>query len=350
MTEQAHPTPRALRTRRLQLRAWDPADAALLRPVLDASDTHLRPWIPFPEGEPRTLEATRERLAGFRQAFEAGRQLVYGIFTPDGSRVLGEAMLFGDPPVRELGFWTAVDAGRQGYALEATQALLDLARGLLPTRRVHLRCAPGNVACQALARRLGFAHRTTSSDGFVNALGQEQDTMHWDLAVTSRTREEREGEADAVRRVEEAAFEAPREARLVDRLRGEPGVVGVVAERAGEVVGHVLLSPVLVEGAGPRRALALGPMAVHPDHQRAGLGRALVRHALVAAERANADVVVVLGHPDYYPRFGFRPARGLGLLTTYDVPDDVFLALPLCSEATVPRGLVRYHPAFADLE
>ena len=76
----------------------------------------------------------------------------------------------------------------------------------------------------------------------------------------------------------------------------------------------------------------------------------LCGHATVAAEAASADVLVVLGHPDYYPRFGFRPARASGLLTTYDVPDDVFLALPLVGDATVPRGLVRYHDAFAALD
>lgn len=342
--------PRSLRTRRLLLRAWDPADAPLLRPELDASDAHLRPWVPFLKGEPRTVEATRERLAAFREAFAAGRQLVYGIFTPDASRVLGEAMLFGDPPVRELGFWTAVDVGRQGYAREATEALLDMARGLLPTTEVRLRCAPDNTASASLAKRLGFTYRTTTSDGYVNALGHEQDTMHWDLMVTSRTRAERPDDVDAVRRVEEAAFEAPGEARLVDRLRGEPGVISLVAESGGEIAGHALLSPVEVEGARAGRALALGPMAVHPDHQRQGLGRALVRHAIATADAAQADVLVVLGHPDYYPRFGFRPAGTLGLRTTYQVPDDVFLALPLVGEVTVPRGLVRYHAAFADLD
>ena len=342
--------PRSLRTRRLLLRAWDPADAPLLRAELDASDAHLRPWVPFLKGEPRTVEATRDRLAAFRDAFASGRQLVYGIFTADASRVLGEAMLFGDSPVRELGFWTAVDVGRQGFAREATQALLDLARGLLPTTAVHLRCAPDNLASAALAERLGFTYRRTSSDGYVNALGHEQDTMHWELAVTSRTRAEQPGDEEAVRRVEEAAFEAPGEARLVDRLRAKPGVISLVAESDGEIAGHVLLSLVVVEGSRAGRALALGPMAVHPDHQQKGLGRALVRHAIAAAEAASADVLVVLGHPDYYPRFGFRPARASGLLTTYDVPDDVFLALPLVGDATVPRGLVRYHDAFAALD
>ena len=179
--------PRSLRTRRLLLRAWDPADAPLLRAELDASDAHLRPWVPFLKGEPRTVEATRDRLAAFRDAFASGRQLVYGIFTADASRVLGEAMLFGDPPVRELGFWTAVDVGRQGFAREATQALLDLARGLLPTTAVHLRCAPDNLASAALAERLGFMTGTVL--GFMGltwefrAAVQIGDTIHVTASV-----------------------------------------------------------------------------------------------------------------------------------------------------------------------
>ncbi|MEZ6026033.1 MAG: N-acetyltransferase [Planctomycetota bacterium] len=136
---------------------------------------------------------------------------------------------------------------------------------------------------------------------------------------------------------------------MVDRLRAKPGVISLVAESDGEIAGHVLLSPVVVEGSRAGRALALGPMAVHPDHQQKGLGRALVRHATVAAEAASADVLVVLGHPGLLPAV-HPPARASSLLTTYGVPDDVFLALPLVGDATVPRGLVRYHDAFAALD
>lgn len=113
MSSESLPAPTTLRTLRLLLRAWTPEDAPRLRSVLDASDAHLRPWVPFLKGEPRSLDATRDRLIAYREAFDAGRQLVYGIFTDDGREVLGEAMLFGRPPAWEVGFWVAAERDRK---------------------------------------------------------------------------------------------------------------------------------------------------------------------------------------------------------------------------------------------
>lgn len=90
--------------------------------------------------------------------------------------------------------------------------------------------------------------------------------------------------------------------------------------------------------------LGLAPLAVHPDHQRKGIGRALVEAVLQAAKADGAKVIVVLGDPAYYGRFGFRPASGIGLTCPWPQAGDAFQALVLASPA--PRGLVRYHAAF----
>lgn len=161
-------------------------------------------------------------------------------------------------------------------------------------------------------------------------------------------RDEQPEDAAAVRAIEEAAFGQPGEADLVDALRPEPGVVSLVAEVEGALVGHLLLSPVTVEGTSTWEALALGPMAVAPAQQRRGVGSALVEASLARARSAGAPAVIVLGHPEYYPRFGFVPAAPHGFHCKWEVPPGVYRValLDAARVATLGGGLVRYHSAF----
>jgi putative acetyltransferase len=114
------------------------------------------------------------------------------------------------------------------------------------------------------------------------------------------------------------------------------------------VVGHILFSPVTLSSEPEVAMMGLAPMAVVPTRQRHGIGAALVRTGLEACRRMGGAAVVVLGHPEYYQRFGIVPASAFGLVTEYDVPDDVFMALELRAGALRGKaGMVRYHPAFA---
>jgi putative acetyltransferase len=163
-------------------------------------------------------------------------------------------------------------------------------------------------------------------------------------------REEQQHDRAAVRAVNERAFGQPGEADLVEMLHREGAVVvALVAERAGEVVGHILFSAVETEVGGGKRLLGLAPMAVSPEIQRLGIGSRLVREGIVRCAAAGYDGVVLVGHPEYYPRFGFVPAHRFGIRCEYDVPPEAFMALelPHCSLAGV-SGLVRYHAAFAN--
>ena len=159
---------------------------------------------------------------------------------------------------------------------------------------------------------------------------------------------ETSADRDAVRRVHEAAFGQREEADLVDRIRDRAArYLGLVAVEAGEVVGHIAFSPVTVDGSDVV-ALGLAPMAVRPDRQRAGVGAALVRAGLAACREAGAEAVFVLGHPAYYPRFGFAPAAGRGVGNEYDAPPDAFLVVELVSGALDGAGgTARYDPALA---
>ena len=156
----------------------------------------------------------------------------------------------------------------------------------------------------------------------------------------------------AVRAVHEAAFGGSAEADLVDALRLDPawlpGLSLVALEPVpGEaapwdVLGHVLLTRLRVGG---RDALALAPLAVRPDRQGRGVGSALVRAALDGAREAGERLVVVLGEPAYYGRFGFVPAATLGITGPYgDGP--ALQALPLGDTTDVPRGAAAYPRPF----
>ena len=167
-----------------------------------------------------------------------------------------------------------------------------------------------------------------------------------------RVRAEAPEDRAAVRRVNELAFDAAAEANLVDALRGSGAAhVSLVAEEDGLVVGHILFSPVTVESAGGGwEATGLGPMAVLPERQGRGVGSALVREGLKECLRLGREVVFVLGHADYYPRFGFRPAGPLGVTCEFPSPEENFMVAELRPGALAGRtGLVRYRPEFQNV-
>ncbi|MFD6196344.1 GNAT family N-acetyltransferase [Mycobacteriaceae bacterium NPDC060252] len=162
------------------------------------------------------------------------------------------------------------------------------------------------------------------------------------------TRAERSRDIAAIHAVNIAAFPADDEANLVDALRADPtawidGLSTVSVDNAGAIVAHALLTRCHV-AAEP--ALALGPCAVLPRSQRTGAGSAAIRAGLDRARNLGENLVVVLGHALYYPRFGFTPASAFGITAGFDVSDDRFLALALDPERETPRGQITYPAAF----
>lgn len=163
-------------------------------------------------------------------------------------------------------------------------------------------------------------------------------------------REETLADTAAVRDVVTAAFGQPGEAGLVDSIRANGrAVISLVAEEDGVVVGHILFSPVTLE-EGTARVLGLAPLSVAREHQRRGIGGELMRAGLARARELEYEAVVLLGHPEYYPRFGFVPASQFGLHCEYDAPADAFMAIELRPGGLAgTRGLAKYCEDFAAL-
>ena len=169
-------------------------------------------------------------------------------------------------------------------------------------------------------------------------------------------RVEKESDRSTVYRINAAAFETRAEAELVETLREcvQP-LVSLIAEVEAAVVGHIMFSPVSVSVDSRLRLMGLAPMAVTPAYQRQGIGSALVRSGLERCKALACSAVVVLGHPEYYPRFGFLPASRFGLRCEYNVPDEAFMAMELapgaleCCIHSGQHGVVKYHAAFSNV-
>lgn len=168
------------------------------------------------------------------------------------------------------------------------------------------------------------------------------------MSHTWITRAETGADIPVIRDIVRAAFPTPEEAALVDALRADPdawidGLSVVAVDDHDHPVGHALLTRCHI---GDSPALCLAPVAVRPERQHSGAGSAAVRAALTAAGRTGERHVVVLGHPDYYPRFGFTRASAHGIGLTIDVPDEALMALTLDAAHPLPAGTVRYAAPF----
>jgi putative acetyltransferase len=159
-------------------------------------------------------------------------------------------------------------------------------------------------------------------------------------------RRETAADVSAITEVTVAAFKTlaisnHTEQFIVEALRADGALtLSLVAELEGRVIGHIAFSPVTISD-GPRNWYGLGPVSVLPEYQRQGVGKALIREGLARLKAMNAQGCCLVGHPDYYPKFGFINMPGLVL---EGVPPEVFFALSFDGQA--PQGTVTFHEAF----
>ncbi len=163
-------------------------------------------------------------------------------------------------------------------------------------------------------------------------------------------RKQQSADIPQIREVNTRAFGQPDEADLVDKLRERcQDLVELVAVFGDEIIGHIVFSPATVECEERTvTGAALGPMAVMPRHQRQGIGTKLVTSGVSLLQQNNCPFLVVIGHPDFYPRFGFRPASRFGVQCDWDVPDAVFMMMVLAEEEMQGvGGRVKFRPEFS---
>ncbi|MFH1484779.1 MAG: N-acetyltransferase, partial [Chloroflexota bacterium] len=170
------------------------------------------------------------------------------------------------------------------------------------------------------------------------------------IDIMIHIREERPEDAIEIRSVNEKAFGQPQEANIVDKLRQScSGLLSLVALVDGRLVDHILFSPVTIDSRGGNvQGMGLAPMAVPPAHQRQGIGSRLVQSGLDILRDRSCPFVIVLGHLDYYPRFGFEPASRFGIRSQWEaVPDEAFMILIFdMSSMHGVSGVARYRSEF----
>jgi putative acetyltransferase len=176
------------------------------------------------------------------------------------------------------------------------------------------------------------------------------------VAAEIQIRLEQPADYENIFRIHELAFKRPDEGHLVDKIRKSDSYIpdlSYVAVQDGQIVGHVLFSRVRIDtAAGPKPVLALAPLAVHPDHQKEGIGSKLTRTAIADAKKMGWTAVIVLGQPTYYPRFGFQPAHEFGIESPFPLNDpSAFMALELQDGALEgSEGMVVYPDFFIEID
>ena len=151
-------------------------------------------------------------------------------------------------------------------------------------------------------------------------------------------------------KVHHLAFGQEDESKIVDKIRAGENYINelsLVMENKGNIIGHILFSKIKIKGVKDFETLALAPMAILPNFQNQNIGSQLVRAGLAKAKELNFDAVIVLGHKDYYPKFGFQPASTWKIKCPFEVPDEVFMAIELHQGSLIEKaGTVEYPKEF----
>jgi len=166
-------------------------------------------------------------------------------------------------------------------------------------------------------------------------------------------RQELPEDINDIRALNEKAFGQPQEANIISKLRNNcEGLISLVATENKKIVGYILFSPVIIEGKnGVAKGMGLAPMAVLPEKQRQGIGTQLVNTGIEYLKKTKCQFIIVLGHPEYYPRFGFELASRYGIKSQWEaVPDEALMILWLDkSMMNHVSGVAKYRDEFNEV-
>lgn len=168
-----------------------------------------------------------------------------------------------------------------------------------------------------------------------------------------KIRQETPQDFKSVYGINHLAFEQEGESQLIEKIRKGNSFVpelSLVAEQDEKIIGHILFSKIKIIGESTYSSLALAPMSVHPDFQKKGTGSKLVTIGLQIARNLKFEHVIVLGHKNYYPKFGFQKASKWKICCPFEVPEDHFMAIELVEGCLENKGgLVEYPPVFYEI-
>jgi putative acetyltransferase len=169
-----------------------------------------------------------------------------------------------------------------------------------------------------------------------------------------RIRQEIEEDYKRVYEINEMAFGQENESKLIEKIRKGPNFVpelSLVAEKDNTIVGHILFSKIKIVGESEYETLMLAPLAVVPELQKQGIGGKLIKKGIENAIELGFESIIVVGHKDYYPKFGFQKASKWGIQSSIEVPDEAFMAIELTEKALENRaGVVQFPQEFMESE
>ena len=167
-------------------------------------------------------------------------------------------------------------------------------------------------------------------------------------------RQEMASDYEKVYEINKLAFNQENESKLIEKIRVSKNYVpelSLIAEIDDKIVGHILFSKIKIVGDSTYDSLALAPMAVIPKYQKKGIGSKLVAKGLEKAKELGFKSIIVLGHKDYYPKFGFQRASKWDIKCPFDAPDEVFMAIELTEKSLDGKpGIVQYPDEFNEVE
>ena len=172
-----------IETERTTLRCWQPTDAPTLSAAMEASLAHLREWMPWTAGEPKSLDERIAFLRGARAAFDKDEDYIYGIFNRDENAVIGGSGLHkrDEGNCLEIGYWIHVAYLNRGLATEIAAALTKAAFAIHGVDWVEIRCDPNNIRSASVPRKLGYTHEATLRRRRTTPQGKAEGTMIWSL-------------------------------------------------------------------------------------------------------------------------------------------------------------------------
>ena len=163
-------------------------------------------------------------------------------------------------------------------------------------------------------------------------------------------RKEKSEDLQRIYEINEQAFKQKTESELIRKIRASKNFIpklSLVAVKNGRIVGHILFSKIKIKGEKEYESLILAPIAVLPELQKQGIGRKLITEGLKKARELGFSSIIVLGHKDYYPKFGFEKASKWKIKCSFDVPDEAFMAIELNSGALKGKsGIIEFPKEF----